>query len=110
LKLLFDENLSRKLPQILSQEFPDSTHVIPCGLTKADDRKIREYAAANGYVVVTQDEDFAQLCEWFGAPPKVIWIRRGNSPTQAYARLMRNLKEQIEAFEADSEKMVLVLD
>ena len=44
MKLLFDENVSHRLPQSLSNEFPGSTHVRTVGLRGAGDRKIWDYA------------------------------------------------------------------
>jgi len=60
-KLLFDQNLSRRLVTILATEFPDSAHVGPLGLDTAPDREIWDYAAEHGYVIASKDSDFRQL-------------------------------------------------
>ena len=60
MKLLFDQNLSHRLPVRLGDLFPDSAHVRAAGLEQADDRQIWEYAKANGYGIVSQDVDFAE--------------------------------------------------
>ncbi|MDD1427353.1 DUF5615 family PIN-like protein [Dolichospermum sp. ST_sed9] len=44
MKLLFDENLSPKLPCILSVDFPESMHIRDCGLKGFSDEDIWEYA------------------------------------------------------------------
>ena len=42
--LLFDENLSPKLPRLLVTIFPDSAHVRECGLLGLPDEDVWEYA------------------------------------------------------------------
>jgi predicted nuclease of predicted toxin-antitoxin system len=109
LKFLFDQNLSRKLPKKLADLYPDSTHVIAEHLDTAPDSHVREFAASNGFTIVTRDRDFADLDALIGPPPKVIWICRENSPTADYERLLRVFHEQIEAFGADTKRSLLVI-
>ena len=108
-KLLFDQNLSRRLVIELADFFPDSTHVAYAVLALASDADVWEYAAVNALVVVSKDADFHQLSLVRGAPPKVIWIRLGNSSTDAIAGLLRSHAHDIEAFVADSEAVFLAL-
>ena len=44
MKLLFDQNLSFKLCQLLADLFPGSNQVRLLGMSEADDRAIWEYA------------------------------------------------------------------
>jgi predicted nuclease of predicted toxin-antitoxin system len=37
----------------------------------------------------------------YGPPPKVIWLRCGNQPTQAIEKLIRDHAQAIDAFEQD---------
>jgi predicted nuclease of predicted toxin-antitoxin system len=78
MKLLFDENLSPKLPRILSVDFPESMHVRHCGLKGFPDEDIWEYARNNGFTIVSKDSDFYQRSMIYGHPPKVVWLRIGN--------------------------------
>ena len=48
MKLLFDQNLSPRLPGLLADIYADSIHVRQMGLRDADDLEIWEYAKANG--------------------------------------------------------------
>jgi predicted nuclease of predicted toxin-antitoxin system len=90
-KLLFDQNLSHRLPARLADFFPDSAHVRAATLDRAPDDQIWEYARANDFCIVTQDSDFAERSRLYGAPPKVVWLRCGNSaPQQVEAILRRN--------------------
>jgi predicted nuclease of predicted toxin-antitoxin system len=73
----------------LSDLYPNSAHVAAVDLAASRDRAIWTYAGANGFVLVTKDEDFHRLSVLLGAPPKVIWIGLGNCATADVARLLR---------------------
>jgi predicted nuclease of predicted toxin-antitoxin system len=59
MKLLFDQNLSFKLCQMVADLFPGSSHIGPLGLSEIADRALWEYAKINGFAIVSQDVDFA---------------------------------------------------
>jgi predicted nuclease of predicted toxin-antitoxin system len=101
MKLLLDQNLSFKLVDRLADLFPGSDQVRRPGLDQADDRAIWEHAKRSGFVLVTQDSDFADLAALLGPPPKVIWLRCGNQPTQAVEELLRKHARSIEALALD---------
>jgi predicted nuclease of predicted toxin-antitoxin system len=65
-----------------------------CGLQNASDLKIWEFAANQGYTIVTFDADFFELANLKGHPPKIIWLRCGNQTTDYLAWLI-NSKAQI---------------
>ena len=69
MKLLLDENLSRRLVPFLQHEFPGSSQVTLLGLESASDQEIWNRAKQDGYVVVTKDADFQELSLVWGAPP-----------------------------------------
>lgn len=101
MKLLFDQNLSFHLCKQLGDVFPDSNQVRLLGLAEADDRSIWNHAKANGFTLVTQDSDFADMAALFGPPPKVILLRCGNQPTSAVALLLRDQADALRKFEQD---------
>jgi predicted nuclease of predicted toxin-antitoxin system len=74
-KLLFDQNLSRRLVGTLSIDYPESSHVTEVGLGTATDAEIWTYAGEHGFVIVSKDSDFRQLAFLHGPPPKAIWVR-----------------------------------
>jgi predicted nuclease of predicted toxin-antitoxin system len=96
LKLLFDANLSFRLPRALADFFPESLHVKDVGLGASDDDAIRRYAVEHGFAIVTKDADFAEHCLVKGAPPKVVWIRRGNCSTATAESLLRVPRDEID--------------
>jgi predicted nuclease of predicted toxin-antitoxin system len=103
MKLLFDQNLSFKLCARLTDLFPGSAQVRQANLETADDREIWEFAKANGFTIITQDSDFADLAAFHGSPPKVIWLRCGNQTTEFMEELLRDHAEIITTFESDAE-------
>ena len=110
MKLLFDENLSRKLVVRLAELYPDSAHVIEFDLLESPDREIWDLAKAKGFVIVTTDSDFYELATTIGPPPKVVWLRRWTHPTRDAERILRREAIRITEFSADPELGVLVLD
>lgn len=109
MKLLFDENLAACLVGDLADIYPDSAHVSALGLGGAADRAIWARAAADGFVLVTKDEDFHRLSVLLGPPPKVIWVRLGNCATKDVARLLRFRADDVKAFGEHEETTFLEL-
>lgn len=107
MKLLFDQNLSHKLPELLCDLFPGSVQVKQLDLGQADDRRIWDVAEAGGFAIVSLDADFAELAQLRGPPPKVVWLRCGNQPTRSVADLLRRRVAAVEAFDADLEAACL---
>jgi predicted nuclease of predicted toxin-antitoxin system len=95
LKLLFDQNLSRKLVKQLADIYPMSSHVQFYGLDEKTDTEIWDFAKTNDFLIVTQDADFAERSRLYGAPPKVVWLRCGNVPTSQIETLLRSGAEAI---------------
>lgn len=96
MKLLLDENLSRRLLPFLQHDYPGSTQVALVGLESATDQSVWEYAKANGYVIVTRDADFEELTLVWGQPPQVIWIKAKNQSRTATLKMLLENKTLIE--------------
>lgn len=101
MSLLFDQNLSRRLPALLAAEFPGSEQVLLAGLAAADDRTVWAYGASRGLAIVSKDVDFVQLSAALGPPPKVVWLRVRNGPTRDVVTLLRTRAADLRAFLAD---------
>lgn len=101
MKLLLDQNLSRKLLPRLETLFPASAHVLPLGLSKSSDSDIWYYARSHGYTLVTKNTDMVDLCVLRGAPPKIVWLRVGNCPTEIVRDILSGNVDQLSAFERD---------
>ncbi|MBE9216773.1 DUF5615 family PIN-like protein [Plectonema cf. radiosum LEGE 06105] len=96
MKILFDQNLSRKLVKRLADIFPNASHVQFHGLTEASDSEIWEFAKNQEFCIVTQDADYAERSRLYGSPPKIIWLRCGNVPTSQVEYILRTGIEAIE--------------
>jgi predicted nuclease of predicted toxin-antitoxin system len=108
-KLLFDQNLSPRLVQLLSDIYPDSAHVYAIGLDRASDTVLWNYAREHGFTLVTQDADFSEMSEAMGFPPKVIWIRRGNCSTSEIEFTLRMHLDAIISLDEDPAAGILTM-
>jgi predicted nuclease of predicted toxin-antitoxin system len=98
LKLLFDQNISFRIVKQLSSLFPDAAQVKQIGLENSSDRQIWEYAKKNSFTIVTFDADFGVLATLLGHPPKIIWLRIGNTNSNALIEYLQKRSELIKEF------------
>lgn len=108
-RLLYDENLSYRLVKLLAELFPESAHIDDVGLHGCPDDDVWNYARQQGFVLVSKDNDFRQLSFLRGAPPKVVWLRIGNAPTQVVVELLGSRKVDIESFEREADTALLTI-
>lgn len=107
MKLLLDENLSRRLVPFLINDYPGTEQVALLGMERATNREIWEYARDHGYVIVTRDSDYYELSTLYGQPPKVIWLRAGNQAKAATLAALLNHRAAIEeALQADGKACI----
>ncbi len=109
MRFLLDQNLSHLLVSRLADLFPHSQHVRLVGLERANDPAVWNYAAENGFTIVSKDSDLHQRSLVFGPPPKLIWLRVGNGPTNQIEQLIRDREAEIRAFGEDPGAAFLVL-
>lgn len=109
MKLFFDENLSPKLPNRLSDLFPNSLHVRDVNMTTTIDPIVWDYAKDNDFMIVSKDSDMHDLSLVFGNPPKVIWLRLGNCSTLQVESLIRRDFNAIKLFYQDENLSLLAL-
>ncbi|HMR84378.1 MAG TPA: DUF5615 family PIN-like protein [Niabella sp.] len=96
MKLLLDANISWKLCSRLSGVFGECHHVDLIGLkVPARDIEIWQYALENGLNIVTNDEDFLNLSNLKGFPPKVILIKTGNQSSEQVYNLLKRRTQDI---------------
>lgn len=107
MKLLFDHNLSWRLIGRLQDFFPGSLHISEVLARRTPDESIWFYARDNDFVVVSKDSDYRDLRNRFGYPPKVIWIRTGNTSNAVVEALLRDNYDLILAFEQDPARGII---
>jgi predicted nuclease of predicted toxin-antitoxin system len=110
MKLLFDQNLSFRLVERLSDCYPGSEHVRDAGLANADDLAVWAYAAERALTIVSKDSDFHQRSLVEGPPPKVVWVHIGNCTTSDIERVLRRHQMDIAQLERDPAAAFLIID
>ena len=109
MKLLFDQNLSDRLGSRLQDQFPGSLHISEVLARRARDPNIWSYAGDNGFIIATKNSDFRRLSNERGHPPKVIWIRTGNTSVAVVDALRRRHYDEILAFDQDPDRGIIEL-
>ncbi|HYF20164.1 MAG TPA: DUF5615 family PIN-like protein [Ramlibacter sp.] len=100
MKLLLDENLSRRLVPALQQLFPGSSQVTLLGLQGATDPALCEYAAEHDFVLCSKDDDFRRLVATRGYKPRLVLIALGNVSNDAVlSALLAEAQRLLRAFE-----------
>ncbi len=78
MKLLLDENLSRRIVSLIASHYPGSSQVTLLGLERASDTAIWAYARQHDFIIVTKDSDFLAIAQNSLTndviPPGVIFI------------------------------------
>lgn len=98
MKLLFDQNISFRIVNKIQSIFIGSNHVKALGLEDSSDIGIWNYAKANGFAVITFDADFADIANIKGCPPKIIWLRTGNTSTNKIIEIIEKYQNIIIEF------------
>jgi len=109
MKLLLDQNLPRQLAGALQASFPGTSHVWPLGLAEASDDDVWEYAAKQGFAIVSKDTDFIHRALLCGHPPKVVCLQVGNCPTGTVRTLVLSRRLEIQDFLNDPVESLLIL-
>ncbi len=78
MKLLLDENLSRRLVPALQARFPGTSQVALLGLERATDAQLCDHAAQHGFVICSKDDDFRRMVAARGYRPRLIHLALGN--------------------------------
>jgi len=100
LKLLIDNQLPEALAAFLVTNGIESHHVRRLGLGTASDMEIWSFATAEGFAIVTMDEDFQHFAARYGTPPQVVWVRLGNvrrpALLEAFSAILPGLRTGLE--------------
>jgi predicted nuclease of predicted toxin-antitoxin system len=97
-KLLFDQNISYKVAKRLKVSYPDCAQIRELGLENRSDREIWEFSKNEGFTIVSFDSDFYDLVTLYGHPPKIIWLRTGNTRTENIISIFQENYEKIKMF------------
>lgn len=78
MKLLLDENLSRRLVPALQARYPGTSQLALLGLERATDAQICAHAAQHDFVVCSKDDDLQRLVAARGYRPRLVHLALGN--------------------------------
>lgn len=98
MKLLFDQNISFRIISKIEINFPEAKQVRQLGIENYSDIEIWKFAKENKFTIVTFDADFFDLSNFKGHPPKIIWLRFGNTKTEFIASIINSRNSIIKNF------------
>lgn len=110
MKLLLDQNLSRRIPPVISDLFPGSEHVANLGLDRVSDGEVWNFAASEGFTILSKDSDFHQMSLVKGFPPKVIFLKLGNCTTDLIVSVIRKHGTDFREFSEDQAASLLIVE
>jgi len=112
MKIWVDAQLSPAIAARINRTFDDieAESVRSLGLRDATDVEIFEKAKMEDVIVMSKDDDFIQLIEHRGTPPKLIWITCGNTSNAKMREILsKTLLKAKELLESD-ESIVEISD
>lgn len=102
IRLVADENISWRIKKSL-----DKWDILPVneitGSKPMTDTQIWNFAKTNNYSILTFDEDFIDILNMYGFPPKIIWLRTGNVSTNFISVRLIQMEQAIRDFIVDPE-------
>ena len=93
--LLLDENISYRITKDLSSSFSGIKHVKDFLNYGSSDDEVWQTALANNLTIVSFDADYEDIITLRGFPPKIIWLRFGNSSNQTITKILLFYKSVI---------------
>lgn len=89
--ILIDNNLPPGIAndKELKENFWRISHVTNFDLDEESDYTIWAYATTNHYHILTKDNDFKDIQQLRGYPPKIIFLRCGNAKTSHIIQLIK---------------------
>lgn len=102
-------NLADKLADGLDAAYPGTKHVKQVRLAAHADTEVWELARKEGFIILTQDDDFVEMSMMRGAPPKVVHLAMGNHTTKEWLAIIQSNAVAISHFASDQDTGLLVL-
>ncbi|CAN5297105.1 DUF5615 family PIN-like protein [soil metagenome] len=96
--LLLDQNLSYRMLANLAPYYQGATHVSLIKMLDADDLAIWRFARDHNLAILTKDADFYEFSLLYQHPPKIIWLKSGNSATKFIVDKLIDKQDAIKAF------------
>ncbi|MBK9256254.1 MAG: DUF5615 family PIN-like protein [Saprospiraceae bacterium] len=104
--MFIDNNLPRSLKQCFEGY---SVHTVDLGFESLDDISIWKYCKENNLCILTKDQDFEDLSNYYGHPPKVIKLTCGNLKTSDLKAFVNKYNKSMQDFVRDESSSLLIL-
>ena len=108
MRFLIDTNLPKALSHWINSKGHSSEHVLDLNLAQAKDNVVWRRAQATDAVIVSKDEDFADLVRRSTEGPQVVWLRTGNGTRRDLLLFLEPLWNVIEARLVTGERLIEV--
>ena len=108
MRFVVDTNLPRALATWIVAKGHNAEHVLDIGLAQVKDAAVWIRASETGAVIVSKDEDFADLVRRTQTGPSVLWLHTGNGTTRDLLHLLDPLWPTIELRLMAGERLVEV--
>ncbi|HXD29655.1 MAG TPA: DUF5615 family PIN-like protein [Pyrinomonadaceae bacterium] len=110
--LWIDAQLSPAIATWITNAFNVEAHSLrELGLRDSTDREIFLAARQSGAIVVTKDKDFVYLLKHLGPPPKVIWVKCGNTSNEYLKNILKaTLPYQLELLHSGNDMIEIGKD
>jgi len=87
-----DAQISPSIADFIEKEFGvAAASARRLGLLRANDTEIFDAARTAQAIVLTKDGDFVLQLERYGPPPKIVWLRCGNTSNSHLRELLKQL-------------------
>ena len=111
MKVWLDAQLSPEMATWIHEYFGyEAFAVRNQGLRDTSDFEIFNAAKQADVVRITKDSDFSQLIQRLGAPPRVIWLRCGNTSNLKLRQLLKKSLREALALLDRGETLVEIVD
>lgn len=97
MRFLVDTNLPRTLCEWLATKGHSAIHVLDLNMGRAPDTVVWAEATTRSAVVLSKDEDFADLVRRDTKGPSFVWIRTGNGTTSRLVTILEGVWSRVEA-------------
>jgi predicted nuclease of predicted toxin-antitoxin system len=108
MRFLIDTNLPSALGSWIADQGHTAEHVLALGIAQAKDSAIWAAASETNAIIVSKDEDFADMVRRTQHGPCVLWLRTGNGTTASLLRLLAPIWPAVEMRLESGERLVEV--
>jgi predicted nuclease of predicted toxin-antitoxin system len=105
MKFWLDAHLSPAIAKLLNEKYSaQATSIRSLKLSQCEDEEIFMKAREEDVIFITKDDDFIHLLERFGSPPRILWLKVGNTSYQQMKKVFANSFDSlVSLFEAGND-------